>query len=90
MADQFPQQSPQQEIGRGAMRAFKARLPDRWIDNSSEGEDFGWDVLITIPSTGRNVGDQFFVQVKGSEEIHYLENSELSQKLRVRTVNWLL
>lgn len=91
MAGQFPQQSPQQEIGRGAMRAFEGRLPDRWIANSSAGEDFGWDVLITIPSTRRSVGDQFFVQVKGSEEVHYLKNSsELSQKLRVRTMAWLL
>jgi hypothetical protein len=91
MQGKFPQQNLSQVIGREATRAFEHQIPRQWNSIPSGSNDFGWDFLITIPSTPGQVGDDFFVQVKGSEEVHYLDTSpELSQQLRVETVEWLL
>lgn len=91
MQSRFPQQSHNQEIGRAARRAFENQSPDSWSAIPSGEEDFGWDLLVTIPSTPGQVGDEFFVQIKGSEEVHYLDGTaELSHQLRIETVEWLL
>jgi hypothetical protein len=88
MHSSFPQQSSQQTTGRAAQRAFENQIPPHWVSNSSGGDDFGWDLLITIPSIQDRVGDQFFVQMKGSVNVDYVNNaSEVSHQLRIETVN---
>jgi len=90
MAENFPQQPNSHEIDRKAVRSFESKIPSSWTA-TPPGSDYGWDSLITIPSTPGRVGDEFFVQIKGSQSVNYLkESQEISHPIKVTTLNWLL
>jgi tetratricopeptide (TPR) repeat protein len=78
------------EIGEAARSAYYRDKPATWISEDAL-RDYGWDVLVTIPSSPGQVGDQFFIQLKGSEAVEYLATAPaISHVLEVPTVNWLL
>jgi len=90
MSDKLPQRSRSHEIGDLARGSFLDKKPPQWACNESQA-DYGWDLIVTIPSTTQRVGDDFFVQLKGSDSVSYLaESKELSHPLKVTTLNWLL
>ena len=62
MAENFPQQSISHEIDRKAVRSFESKIPSSWNSNPP-ASDYGWDRLVTIPSSPGRVGDDFFVQI---------------------------
>jgi hypothetical protein len=90
MADKRPQRTRSHEIEDLARGSFFEKKPAQWASNESRA-DYGWDILVTIPSAPQRVGDDFFVQLKGSDTVNYLsQTKELSHPLEVTTVNWLL
>jgi tetratricopeptide (TPR) repeat protein len=88
----LPIQSESQKIGTLAARAFQRDLSDDWIDSGSDQNDFGWDYWISIRnSSTRNVGPDFFVQLKGTGCPGWVSDTAfLSQELSVSAVNYLL
>ena len=89
MAENLPQQPISHEIDRRAVRSFESKIPSSWNSNSP-ASDYGWDRLVTIPSSPGRVGDDFLVQIKGSESVNYLkESAEISHAIEVTTLNWL-
>ena len=90
MADELPQRPRSHEIDDMACASFLSKKPAQWVCNPP-GHDYGWDFLVTVPSSPERVGDDFFVQLKGSESVNYLTGSqELSHPIGVKTVDWLL
>lgn len=77
-----PQRPRSHEVGDVGVATFIYKVSERWACNESES-DYGWDIIVTIPSDPGHVGDQFFVQVKGSDNVNYLStSSDLSHSLR--------
>jgi len=90
MADKLPQRPRSHEIEDVARGSFLTKKPPQWACNESKN-DYGWDFLVTVQSSPEQLGDDFFVQLKGSESVNYLSGSqELSHPIEVRTVNWLI
>jgi len=75
-------------IGETAVNAFKSCRPQEWVINDVK-TDYGWDLLVTVTTEGI-VDEDFFVQMKGSEHLDYLEKDmSISQVLKTSTVRWL-
>jgi len=90
MDNKLPQRPRSHEIEDIARGSFLEKKPPSWACNESKS-DYGWDILVNIPTGPQQVGDDFFVQLKGSDSINYLkESNELSHSLEVKTINWLL
>ena len=71
MDEQFPQLSHAQAIGREAEKVFESLLSSRlWVDSKIPQErDFGLDYRIEAVSDGKLKGCEFYVQLKGMENI---------------------
>lgn len=76
------------EISQASLSAFHAQKPRTWMVTEAR-QDYGWDLWIT-PGKKGEVGEQFLVQLKGSEQVGYLADGQIvAQELEVSTVNWL-
>jgi len=80
----------QHEIDEQAVIAFLSQKPPSWAHQEMSRE-YGRDLLLTVPAAAGLVGgDDFWVQMKGSEAPNYLaEGKHLSHELKVTTLNYL-
>src|SRR5213594_921283 len=90
MNKKLPQRPRSHQVDDLVVASFLNKKPPQWVHNRSEN-DYGWDYLITIESLPGRVGNDFFLQLKGSESVNYLSDcQEISHPIEVKTVNWLL
>jgi Domain of unknown function (DUF4365) len=87
----LPERPRAHEVADAAVNEFRHHAPSSWSANELS-RDYGRDLLVSIPTPdGRMAGNDFWVQVKGSESVKYLEDrAHLSFDLEVRTINHLL
>jgi len=90
MTSKLPERPRAHEIDEQAVIAFLSQKPAAWIATEMSRE-YGRDLLVTVPAaTGRVGGDDFWVQMKGSEAPNYLaDGKQLSHELKVTTLNYL-
>lgn len=88
MAEQFPQLSHAQAIGREAEKVFESLLSSRlWVDSKIPQEsDFGLDYRVEAVSDGKLKGCEFYVQLKGMETIE--KRSTISVPLSTSTLRY--
>lgn len=85
----YPKRPLTHEIGDRAARVFQEQVPRKWVINRSES-DYGWDFRVNIVD-GEEVREEFSVQLKGTDKPKFILNqSAISQSLKVRTINHLL
>jgi hypothetical protein len=90
MTSKLPMRPREHEIDEQAVTAFLSQKPASWAAREMSRE-YGRDLLVTVPAApGLVGGDDFWVQMKGSEAPNYLADGEhLSHELKVTTLNYL-
>ena len=90
MTSKLPMRPREHEIDEQAVAAFLSQKPASWAAREMSRE-YGRDLLVTVPAApGLVGGDDFWVQMKGSEAPNYLADGKyLSHELRVTTLNYL-
>jgi len=87
----LPERPRAHEVADVAVNEFRHHAPSSWSVNELS-RDYGRDLLVSIPTPdGKIAGNDFWVQVKGSESVKYLgDGAHLTFDLEVRTINHLL
>ena len=84
-----PKRPRTHEVGDAAVRSFNFHCPASWVVNQSQS-DYGWDLFVTL-AENQEVRDEDSVQLKGSDNVHYIEDgSKLTFPLKTGRINWLL
>ena len=86
----FPERPRSHVVGDSAVNAFKFKGPQEW-NITPTTSDYGWDLSVEIPESGKMKGMTFCVQLKGTERPDFVDdNNQISFPLKVSTVNFLL
>ena len=90
MTSKLPMRPREHEIDEQAVTAFLSQKPASWAAREMSRE-YGRDLLVTVPAApGLVGGDDFWVQMKGSEAPSYLaDGKHLSHELKVTTLKYL-
>ncbi len=85
-----PKRPRTHEVGDAAVRSFNFHCPASWVVNHSQS-DYGWDLFVTLAENYEVREEDFFVQLKGSDSVHYIENgSKVTFPLETGRISWLL
>jgi len=86
----LPQRPRSHEVDDLAVAALRYQAPGNWVLNEQR-HDYGRDFVVTVPETAGQVGgNDFWIQLKGSDAPHYLVDGHyLSHDLSVATLNHL-
>jgi uncharacterized protein DUF4365 len=86
----LPEIPDQHVIDNAAKGAFEAALPPEFPRQVIATDDYGCDYL-AMTRTGGSIDQHFYVQLKGSRDVHYVQDDRaVAQPLRVATTNYLL
>ena len=89
-AEKFPKSPRSHEVDNIAIKEFDYRCSSKWIPNPPK-KDYGWDRMVTIKENDQVKGQNFLVQIKGTDLPKYINKNEyISYPLKVTTINFLL
>ena len=87
----FPESPRSHEVGVRVEKVFGFYSPDNWIIWNACPIDYGWDLSLSIKENQCVRGDDFFVQLKGSDSPKYIKNNTIiSISIGIKTINFLL
>jgi len=83
----MPQRPRQHELDTEAIEFIRGKLPISWT-REEVSQDYGKDIIVEIFEGGEATGLEFRIQSKGHEKFTIVRGNQVSQSLKVSTINY--